>query len=1025
MQSRTELLTTQFYEWELRGRGWQVWNHPVNLEPPFAPFLGHRLEPESVVFDDARRPTFFSRLVDRAYHLLGGALRTDEESPSRPTVEEPPAPFVDDSELIELEVLVPSTLRIAAEAAERCLVGLVQTEFPIAFEVLGRHRSVTIGFACRRADEALLRQQFAAHFPDATVHARIEPLRSVWAMKDEAAPVIVDFGLAQEFMRPVRGFDSLELDPLVSVAGALGGLGDDDVALLQCLFQPTRSAWAESIARAVTNEKGDAFFENSPDMVALARRKINRPLFAVGLRIAARSLVLNRAWDIVRGVGAALAQFADPLSNEFIPLKNDGYDPAEHEQDLLARRSRRSGMILNSEELRSLIHPPSASVRTERLVRTRGKTKAAPLAPPRPSLILGENEHGGERRIVALTIEQRLRHMHLVGASGTGKSTLLLHAILQDIQNGQGVGVLDPHGDLIDQILERIPDHRLDDVILFDASEEERPIGFNILSAHAAWEKNLLSSDLVSVFRRLSTSWGDQMTAVLGNAILSFLESTDGGTLADLRRFLVEADFRRSFLQRVQDPELVYFWQKEFPLLAGRPQAPLLTRLNAFLRAKSLRRIVSQRDHGLDLAAVMDQGKVLLGKLSHGAIGEENAYLLGTLLVSKFQQVALGRQAVSEADRKPFFLYIDEFHHFITPSMAPLLTGARKYRLGLVLAHQGLRQLSQADEAVASAVLGNAGTRICFRVGEEDARKLADGFSSFDVSDLQNLGVGEAIGRIDQPQYDFNLRTHPLPPLDAPLAAERRERVSALSRQRHGASPTEQASIVSPSGVAASSPAPRNHPGPIPEQDPTSLKPPIEPTKRIDPPRPVKTTVVPALGRGGPQHKYLQELIRRWADDHGYRAVIELPVAEGTGSVDVALERDGRRLACEISVTSTPTQELANIRKCLDSSFQQVLVVSPDLRHLSKLRKRIEESLDAVDHARVHCLTPESLFEFLMRSDNGETKENMTRGYRVKVQYRPDVGFEPAARRQAVAGVVLKAMRRLKEDGGDGHDPKG
>ena len=202
------------------------------------------------------------------------------------------------------------------------------------------------------------------------------------------------------------------------------------------------------------------------------------------------------------------------------------------------------------------------------------------------------------------------------------------------------------------------------------------------------------------------------MTSVLGNAILAFLESERGGTLVDLRRFLVEPGFRAQFLETVRDPEVVYFWHNEFPLLAGRPQAPLLTRLDTFLRPKLVRHMVAQKENRIDFASIMNKGKIFLAKLAQGAIGEENAFLLGTFLVSKFHQLAMSRQEVSEEERRNFYLYIDEFHNFVTPSMAAILAGARKYHLGLILAHQDLRQLWNRDSELASAVLSNASTRV-------------------------------------------------------------------------------------------------------------------------------------------------------------------------------------------------------------------------------------------------------------------------------------------------------------------------
>lgn len=320
---------------------------------------------------------------------------------------------------------------------------------------------------------------------------------------------------------------------------------------------------------------------------------------------------------------------------------------------------------------------------------------------------------------------------------------------MQDIAAGNGFAVLDPHGDLIDDILARMPKERVGDVIVFDPADEAYPVGFNILSAHSELERTLLASDLVAVFKRLSTSFGDQMVAVPGNAILAFLESTEGGTLLDLRRFLIDKSFRAHFLETVQDEQVVSYWQEEFTLLKGLPRAPVLTRLNIFLRSKLIRHMVAQKEDRLDMRAIMDGKRILLAKLSQGEIGAEISHLLGSLIVAKIAQAAMSRQDEAAKNRVPFFLYIDEFHHFITPSLAAILSGARKYGLGLTLAHQEMRQLKSRSEEVASAGLGNAHTRVVFRVGDQDAKTLADGFSFFEAKDLQNLGIGEAIARIE------------------------------------------------------------------------------------------------------------------------------------------------------------------------------------------------------------------------------------------------------------------------------------
>jgi len=545
---------------------------------------------------------------------------------------------------------------------------------PISFEVLGSERAVTIQFAIRTEDAVRFQEQAAAYFPDVVIQTNASGIAS-----HLDAPSIVDVGLSNEFMLPLSVPRNFDRDPLIGVVGALSALGKQESGLLQILFVPVRNPWVSSVMRAVTDEKGGAFFADAPELHKLAQKKVSSPLFAAAIRLAAQAASTGRQGEILRGLYGALTQFSNPIGNEFIALSVSESPTQEQIVDLALRRSRRSGMILNSEELVSLVHIPSASVRSPKLVRAVDRSKAAPSIALGSGLILGTNTHSGVTVSVALSQEQRLRHTYVLGASGTRKSTFLLNCIIQDLEKGNGFGVLDPHGDLIDRVLEHIPDERMKDVILLDPADEEYTVGFNILSAHSELEKTLLSSDLVSVFRRLSTSWGDQMTSVLGNAVLAFLESTRGGTLADLRRFLVEADFREEFLQTVTDSEVVYYWQKEYPLLSGKPQAPLLTRLDTFLRPKLIRRIVSQQENKLDFRTILDGQKILLAKLSQGAIGEENSYLFGTLLIAKIHQAAIGRQNVKESERNPFYLFVDEFQNFVTPSMASILSGARKY----------------------------------------------------------------------------------------------------------------------------------------------------------------------------------------------------------------------------------------------------------------------------------------------------------------------------------------------------------
>ena len=649
------------------------------------------------------------------------------------------------------------------------------------------------------------------------------------------------------------------------------------------------------------------------------------------------------------------------------------------------------------------------------------RTRAAPDLCSGDGVVLGTNVHGGKATQVALDERQRTQHLYVIGSSGTGKSTFLLNCIVQGMERGEGLAVLDPHGDLIDEILARVPKDRDDDVVLVDPADRDWPVGFNVLRAHSDVEKELLASDLVDVFRRLSTRWGDQMNSILANAILAFLESDQGGTLLDLRRFLVEPEFREAFLATVRDPDVVYYWQREFPMLPGKPQAPLLTRLDTFLRPKLIRNMVSQKESRLDFGAIMDRGGIFLARLSQGAIGEGNAYLLGSLLVSKFYQLAIARQAIGEAERRPFFLYVDECHNFLTPSMASILAGARKYRLGLILAHQELQQVSGRDTDVLSAVIANPYTRVCFRLGDLDAKRLEKGFAHFSAEDLQSLGVGEAICRVERADYDFNIKTQPLPAVDPATARNRQTHLLALSRERYATNRDTvegERYVPQPPLEAPPAPAPAVPQRKLQPVIPPSSPPRDAPQHAITAPAPVVVPVPapPTPGRGGQRHKYLQSLIKRWGESHGYRATIEKQILDGAASIDVALEGRDQSIAVEIRITSSPNHEVDHIRACLSAGFNHVISLSDSTRGAAQLQALLETALNEGEQRRVQCLTPDSMFTFLGQlAASSAASESTVRGYKVSVQYSPTGEDEAQHKKRAISDVVAAALKRMKD----------
>jgi DNA helicase HerA-like ATPase len=982
-----EELTKAFYAWELRGRGWQSYDYPVSLEPVFRPFPGHVIGRPSA--NDGRRETRLSGLIGR---FLGKTNETPPEDPEPP--EPDPEPFEDEAPLREIRVTLPEKVSVSPALSAQLLLALSPSRFPLAFEVLGLPDSLRPQITVRLPDRDRVMGQLRAFFPDILLAEDGEGLRPAWrGIAGEGT--VREFGLAREFMLPLGASRDFRPDPLLSLFAGLALVREGELACFQVLFEPVRSPWAEHMLRAVTTDQGEPFLLDAPEVTTLAKEKAAQPLYAVIVRLAAKAPDAERTWEILRSAAGGLNAFAS--WNELLPLSLD--EEIDLDADLLGRTTHRAGMLLGQDELAGLVHLPHESVRLAKLRREVARTKGAPPSVFREGIALGTNAHDGRRVEVRLPRDLRMRHVHVVGASGSGKSTLLTRMILDDLARGEGVGVLDPHGDLVDEILARFPRERESDLILFDPSDDETALGWNMLEARTEIEKTLLASDLVGVFRRLSTSWGDQMNSVLANAIVAFLESNRGGTLLELRRFLVDREFRAEFLTTVSDSEVLYYWQKEFPILVGKPQGPILTRLDTFLRPKLVRQVVVERENRLDFRGMVDRGQVFLAKLSQGALGEENASLLGSLLVSAFHQAAISRQDLAPGARRHFFLYLDEFHEFATPSMAALLTGARKYRLGLTLAHQELRQLEAKNREVASALLGNAATRIVFRVGEDDAKSLERGFSSFSAADLLNLGVGEAVMRVERSEHDFNLETMPLPDLVSHEAEARQRKLVAQSRARFpkrleapGAEPLPPAPLP-PREAPQASTSPRLVVSPPPKNAPRPAEPP------------------PPLGRGGPEHQYLQDLVKRWAESHGYRAVVEEAIPGGKGSVDVALRTDDFSIACEISVTSTVAQEVGNVLKCLEAGFHEIAILSLKRPRLTKIEAALTAKFSAADLARVHLVSPEELFAML--SMRPVTTETVVGGYKVKVRQKVVEPDEEAARYRALSEVIAKSVRRM------------
>jgi hypothetical protein len=341
--------------------------------------------------------------------------------------------------------------------------------------------------------------------------------------------------------------------------------------------------------------------------------------------------------------------------------------------------------------------------------------------------------------------KDRRQHMYVLGKSGTGKSVLLSNLIIQNIQNGEGVCVVDPHGELVEEILHSIPDHRVKDVIYFNPADTEFSIGFNVIQVDDPKYKHLVASGLMGIFTKIwANAWSARMEYILNNAILALLD-TPNSTLLGIPRLLVDKDYRQMIIGNLKDPVVKAFWVHEYEQwreqFRNEAIAPIQNKVGQFLSTSIIRNVVGQSTSTIDVFKIMNEGKIFLVNVSKGRVGEDNSALLGGMIITKIQLAAMERVRIPETERKDFYLYVDEFQNFATDAFANILSEARKYRLNLTIAHQYTAQIENKDGSqVRDAVFGNVGTMIIFRVGADDADFLEKEFEpEFTAQDLVNL----------------------------------------------------------------------------------------------------------------------------------------------------------------------------------------------------------------------------------------------------------------------------------------------
>jgi len=538
------------------------------------------------------------------------------------------------------------------------------------------------------------------------------------------------------------------------------------LARICALGRTSASLWVRLLTRAVlpaahgpvqpTPPASSTRTHEREDDLQAAADKLGRHLFEVQLALTVAALPGNArpAQSRLRQMIGAFGQFSVPRMAVF-------------------RASRRAPrpFLLSCEELATLWHPATSTVRAPAMQVTESRELEPPVALPVPNhepdiTTLGRVKFRFRSEVFGIRPDDRRRHLAIIGKTGMGKTTLLEKLMETDIRANRGLALIDPHGDLADAILDAIPTHRTNDVVLFDAGDRDYPLSYNVLACREAHQRGLRASAVVSAFKKLyGDSWGPRLEHILRNSLLALLE-IPGTSLLSLQRLLSDTQYRKGIVVRVHDPVVRTFWEKEFaswkPQYQAEAVAPIQNKVGQFLSQPILRAIVGQGRSSLDLRRVMDEGQILIVNLSKGRIGEDGSTLLGSLLVTGIQLAAMSRADVPEKDRRDFALYVDEFQNFATDSFATILSEARKYRLSLILANQ---YLAQMDEATMEAVFGNVGSLLVFQVGARDAEVMAEQLGG-DVTpqDLMALPKYRAYARLlidGMPSRPFSMETLP------------------------------------------------------------------------------------------------------------------------------------------------------------------------------------------------------------------------------------------------------------------------
>ncbi|MFC1733218.1 type IV secretory system conjugative DNA transfer family protein [candidate division KSB1 bacterium] len=695
--------------------------------------------------------------------------------------------------------------RALYEIREMNLMNMIKTKIwqsdNISFELFVENQQLSFYVVVDKYYKSIIEKQITTFYKDADIQISTEP----YNLYEKGKKTRGYFMFAKrDFWYPINTYKVMEEDPLNNMANVLSKLQPEEKAAIQVIVNPVASEkW-----RRTTERMGTALFKNKPMPLKIpipiigpilaflinairfmapigkgsnapgasggdsyirmlqpkeeAYKKIGEKAgqiaFDTSIRVVGVADTKQRAVEITNNMNVAFSVYHDAYLNWFQGRRIFPIDAINNPIMRYLFRRRMPGTfhrqsLFAQDELASIVHFPDSRYNPVPIIKwLQYKVLPPPVDLPTEGVIIGNNVYRGQSRAIRIMSDDRTRHQYIIGKSGSGKSVLLNYMARQDIWNGDGICLIDPHGDLVEDTLKIVPKERAKDIVVFDPADADRPMGLNLLEADTPEERDRASLDAMEIFIKLfgDEIFGPRIQHYFRNACLTLMEDQEeGATLIDVPRCFTDEEFLKYKTAKVQNAVVKSFWEHEYASTGDREKQEMIpyfsSKFGPFITNTTIRNIIGQPKSAFNIGDIMNNQKVLLVNLSKGKVGDVNAQLLGLIFVNKVNMAAMARQSIPKEERKDFFMYVDEFQNFATDTFASILSEARKYRLALIMAHQYISQLTKTptgkdDTRVRDAVFGNVGTMLSFKVGADDAEYLAKEYAPL-LSEQDILGI--------------------------------------------------------------------------------------------------------------------------------------------------------------------------------------------------------------------------------------------------------------------------------------------